>query len=91
MYGMPIIIDASCDDVPRMRCSHEFVRVMTPELVASTNAWMLEFFGTEDKMYILDNPFTGAKSLVMGPKSWAKMPKQSKKCIPWEWGFDINT
>lgn len=30
---------------PRVQVSPEFVRVQTPELVASTNAWMAQFFG----------------------------------------------
>jgi len=85
MFGIPIVIDPALDYEPRMTCSPEFVRVQTPELVASTNAWMLEFFETHSVIKIAEDPLTGRKTLFMGPKSWAKLPKTEQKCMPWEW------
>lgn len=35
---------------PRMQCSPKFVREMSPELVAETNAWMLGFFGMQETL-----------------------------------------
>lgn len=83
MFGMPIVIDPVYDVMPRMTVSPEFARVC-PGLVESTNAWMLEFFGTHPVVQIITDPVTGQKRMVMGPRSWEKLPKTSRKCMPWE-------
>ena len=35
---------------PLMQCSASFARIQAPALVASTNAWMREFFGCDTLM-----------------------------------------
>ena len=84
MFGIPIVIDPALDHEPRMTCSPEFCRVL-PGLVEETNAWMIEFFGTHSVIKIAEDPLTGRKTMFMGPKSWAKLPKQEQKCMPWYW------
>lgn len=54
LMGYDVVIDDSLDDCPRMVTSSEFNRLMTPELVAETNAWMRKFFGTEMRTYVMD-------------------------------------
>lgn len=73
IFGMRVIINTMCENVPRMQVSAEFARVQSPELVASTNAWMLEFFGVHDVMYAISDPATFERTMVIGPRAHAKL------------------
>lgn len=73
IFGMPVHINPMCDNVQRVTVSAEFARIQSPELVADTNAWMLEFFGTHDVVYMVTDPLTHKKSVVVGPKSHAQL------------------
>lgn len=64
--GVRIVVNTACDDVPKMAVSSRFAELMPADFVADLNAWMREFFGTENVMYRL-----GDHTVVMGPKSVA--------------------
>jgi len=68
--GMNYIVDASMDDRPRMTVSQKFADNMPPEFVADLNAWMLEFFGRENRVYCLHG-----HTLILGPKTLAAMER----------------
>lgn len=68
--GMDYIVDASMDDQPRMKITKAFADLMPPEFVADLNAWMLEFFGTENRVYCLHG-----RTLILGPKTLAAMER----------------
>lgn len=44
-------------DKPRTQVSAAFAEIQSPELVASTNAWMAEFFGYESGVEDDDLPY----------------------------------
>lgn len=69
LLGMPIYVDRALDDVPRMQLKPDFARLMPAKFVEETNTWLHEFFGTENRIYAID----GGRSIVMGPKSFAKI------------------
>lgn len=82
LYGMEIVIsDDLCRGRPRMECSPRFCELQSPELVAETNAWMLEFFGKEaDKIYIIEAHFNnGRRKIVTTNAEWAKIRKAFEK------------
>nr|DAH87997.1 MAG TPA: hypothetical protein [Caudoviricetes sp.] len=66
LNGFRIVVNTTCDDVPKMTVSSRFAELMPAGFVADLNAWMREFFGTENVMYRL-----GDHTVVMGPKSIA--------------------
>ena len=68
--GMNYIVDASMDDRPRMAVSQKFADLMQPEFVADLNAWMLEFFGRENRVYCLHG-----HTLTLGPKTLSAMER----------------
>lgn len=45
--GMDIVITQDC---PRMQLSERVKEVLSPECIAETNAWMLDFFGVDNVM-----------------------------------------
>jgi hypothetical protein len=53
LNGLRIIENPNIVPVPRMQVSADFARLQSPELVASTNAWMREFFGTYLPVYVI--------------------------------------
>lgn len=73
IFGMPVIVNPMCDNVQRITVSAEFARIQSPELVASTNAWMMQFFGVHDVAYIITDSFNHRKSIVVGPKAHAQL------------------
>ncbi len=84
LMGMPVIINPLCDNVQRVSVSAEFARIQSPELVASTNAWMLKFFGAHDVAYIITDPCTSAKHFVIGPRKAAMLPRAEPQPVyPW--------
>ncbi len=70
--GMKVIVDHSLDDVPRMQLSPKFAANMPEQFVAETNAWMIEFFGRENRCYYLHG-----NTLVIGPKSYRAMQESA--------------
>ncbi|MDN7894511.1 hypothetical protein QZM93_38585 [Burkholderia cepacia] len=68
LFGLDIVINPLCDDLPRMTVSRRFAELMPADFVADLNAWMLEFFGTENRMYVLQE-----RTLVVGPKGFEQI------------------
>ncbi|MDN7894528.1 hypothetical protein QZM93_38670 [Burkholderia cepacia] len=68
LFGLDIVINPLCDDLPRMTVSRRFAELMPTDFVADLNAWMLEFFGTENRMYVLQE-----RTLVVGPKGFEQI------------------
>ncbi|WP_175760507.1 hypothetical protein [Burkholderia anthina] len=69
--ALRIIEDANLDDMPRMTVSTRFAELMPAEFVTDLNAWMLDFFGTENRIYRV-----GGDTVYMGPKSIAALKAQ---------------
>jgi hypothetical protein len=69
LYGMDVIINPMCDDVPRMSTHPDFAKLMPQEFVADLDAWMIKFFGRHDVTYAMNN----GRTLVMGPKTERKL------------------
>ncbi len=65
--GLEVIVTEHIVITPRMQCSDEFCRIQSPELVASTNRWMLEFFGMQRSVWKAGN------KLFMHPDDWQKI------------------
>jgi hypothetical protein len=63
--GMRVFVDNSLDNVPRMQLTSAFADMMPADFVRETNAWMREFFGTENKILAF-----GGNSVVMGPDTY---------------------
>ncbi len=55
IFGMPVYIDPLLDDVPKMQLSEEVKKHLTPKFIAETNAWMREFFGTENRVMVVND------------------------------------
>ncbi|QTD88323.1 hypothetical protein [Burkholderia anthina] len=75
-YGLRIIENATCDNVPKMTVSQRFAELMPADFVADLNAWMLGFFGTHDVMYRL-----GEGTVVMGPKTLALLKSEFSRGV----------
>jgi hypothetical protein len=71
LMGMKVLVDASLDDVPRMRTSPRFAELMPAAFVAELDAWMLEFFGKHNVVYGI-----GGHTLVVGPRTLRAMKEQ---------------
>ncbi|HGO6081856.1 TPA: hypothetical protein ACK3PA_006353 [Burkholderia cenocepacia] len=69
--ALRIIEDPTLDDLPKMTVSTRFAELMPVEFVNGLNAWMLEFFGTDNRIYQI-----GGDTLCMGPKSLAELQAQ---------------
>jgi hypothetical protein len=67
--GMDIRISPYCDDTPRMSPNPEFAKLMPDEFVAELRDWMRQFFGTEDKIFAIDN----GRTIICGPKTMRKL------------------
>lgn len=76
LFGMKIIESPYITPVPKMQVSKEFERLQSPELVAETNAWMREFFGTHMPVYVF-NPkaagLVGDRFIAMSPAHMAML------------------
>jgi hypothetical protein len=68
--GMRVHVNPDMDDQPRMTASQKFADLMPAEFVADLNAWMLEFFGRENRVYCLHG-----HTLILGPKTLAAMER----------------
>lgn len=66
--GMRYHVNPDLDDQPRMTVTQKFADNMPPGFVADLNAWMLEFFGRENRVYCLHG-----HTLILGPKTLAAM------------------
>lgn len=73
--AMDIRVSESCTQ-PRMTLAQNVP--VTPEFRAEINAWMLEFFGSNDHVHFLTNPVTGKQICVMSPRA----AKQLLKAAP---------
>lgn len=67
LFGIKVIESPYLDlEMPRMQVSPEFARIQSPELVAETNRWMREFFGTYRPAYMIGGSLvTGARNIAM--------------------------
>lgn len=74
LFGLPVIVNPACENVQRVTVSAEFARLQSPELVASTNAWMREFFGVHDVVYMVTDHQRSRKLILMGPRAYAQLP-----------------
>ncbi|HDR9756499.1 TPA: hypothetical protein ACK3Q6_001622 [Burkholderia cepacia] len=74
--GLRIIEDPNLDDMPKMTVSTRFAELMPTEFVSDLNAWMLEFFGTECRIYQI-----GGDTVYMGPKSIAALHAQLERGV----------
>lgn len=68
LFGLKIVESHNIFPVPRMQVSAEFERLQSPELVAETNKWMHEFFGTYLPVYIYNG-----ENIIMSPKHMAML------------------
>ncbi|WP_242610566.1 hypothetical protein [Burkholderia vietnamiensis] len=75
MFGaLRIIENPLLDDMPKMTVSTRFAELMPAEFVSDLNAWMLEFFGTENRIYRV-----GGDTVFMGPKTIAALKTQLER------------
>jgi hypothetical protein len=72
--GMKVIVTPWLDNVPRMQLSEKVKEYLTPDVIAETNRWMLEFFGTKSEILVLQE----SNAIMMGPKSHAKLVSQTQ-------------
>ncbi|MEO7579941.1 MAG: hypothetical protein ABIT83_20215 [Massilia sp.] len=66
--GARIVENPMLGPTPRIQATQAFEAIQSPELVASTNAWMKDFFGMHDPIYFLEN-----KVVVMSPGNLQKL------------------
>lgn len=77
LYCMDIIESPFIGPVPNMQVSAEFERLQSPELVAETNAWMREFFGTHTPVYIFNTKALGLYMFGYGGEVIAMSPQHA--------------
>lgn len=68
-----LIPNKLCEARPRMTLSAKAAAIVTPEFRAEMDAWMLEFFGTEDVSYQFADPYTGQDTIVTSQRVIDKM------------------
>jgi hypothetical protein len=73
LAGVDVRISQFCDDMPRMTPNPEFAKLMTDEFVAELRDWMLQFFGTEDKIFSIDN----GRTIICGPKTMRRLQREA--------------
>lgn len=75
-------VPASCVDIvgndyigpiARVTVSPEFRRIQSPELVASTNVWMKEFFGTYTPVYRHTDPWNNRETITTSHENVARI------------------
>lgn len=71
--GAEIRVSEFCDNVPRMMPNPAFANLMPEQFVAELRDWMRQFFGTEDKIYSIDN----GRTILCGPKTMRKLREVS--------------
>jgi hypothetical protein len=72
-----VVVPDSIEYIPRLQLSSRVCEVLSPEIVASTNAWMVEFFGTrmvthnmlKDDQAIV---YTEKRQVFMNPRMYAR-------------------
>lgn len=69
LFGVDIRVSPFCDDVPLMTPNPAFANLMPEEFVDELRDWMRQFFGTEDKIYSVDN----GRTIICGPKTMRKL------------------
>lgn len=70
-------------DRPKMQLSERVKEVLTPAQIADHNAWMLEFFGTDNLLndgayYPVDYDDAGNPMMLMNPRTYARMVEAAK-------------
>lgn len=70
--GFRIVVNPILDDVPRMQLLPKTREIVTPEFAVKMNQWMLDFFGTENRVVMMSGGV-----VAMGPKSMAVMKTRS--------------
>jgi hypothetical protein len=76
--GMVIRVSSLCVR-PRMTLSERVL--VTQEFRDEMNAWMLEFFGTEDCVFFFRDPTTGKKTCVLSPGAAEILRKSPKPSL----------
>ena len=83
LYGMPIYIDHHGLLLrPRMQLTPKLDGIVTEEFKQEINAWMREFFGVDDDILQITDPYTGKKSLHMSFENYTKLEAQLRKNLP---------
>lgn len=67
--GMRVISSPLVTRAPRFELSQKFRETMPPALVASTQAWCTEFFGTYMPVYVMQ----AEKKMVVDPDTYQKL------------------
>ncbi|MFZ6767811.1 hypothetical protein ACO0LM_12075 [Undibacterium sp. Di26W] len=78
--GLIIISSPYVKDVPRMTLSPKVT--VTPEFRAEMNAWMLEFFGTEQTGLEFTDPATGIKTVILSEEAYAALIRNALSTQP---------
>lgn len=71
--GVRIVVNPSLDNIPRMQLLPETRKIVTPEFTAKMDKWMLEFFGTESRDYMM-----GGNVMAVGPKAAAMLRMRTR-------------
>ena len=72
--GIRIIVNPLLDNIPRMQLLPATLEIVTPEFAAKMNQWMLEFFGTESRAYMM-----AGRTMAIGPKAFAVLKMRATK------------
>ena len=70
VFGMQICTNPIAD-TPKMTLAENVP--VTPEFRASINAWMVDFFGIERRIFKIDHPITGGEVVIMSDFTFNKM------------------
>jgi hypothetical protein len=68
---MPVHINEECRK-PRMQLSAKIMEILDPVFAAEFNAWMADFFGVDDHIYMISGLW-GSPSLIMSPQSVVRL------------------
>lgn len=71
LNGYPVVVSPDMDNQPKIRLRHD--APVTADFRAEYQAWLTEFFGTEDCIYFIQR--NGRDTIVCGPNSVAKIEK----------------
>lgn len=74
LFGGMVIRESPHCTVPRMALSAKVAAIIghsRPEFVQEMNDWLLEFFGTEERIYVFNHPTTGARTCLVGSRGMA--------------------
>lgn len=71
LMGMRVVVSPLLGDVTRMRTSPGFAELMPAGFVAELDAWMLEFFGTQQLAVQIDR-----NTIAVSAKTFRAMKEQ---------------